>query len=60
MAATRCVSSAVVAGIALGLLDSPVAVATRGGELSIAWQGGDSPVMLTGPAVSVFEGEIDI
>ncbi len=52
--------AAVVAGIAMGLLDSPVAVATRGGELSIAWQGDGEPVMLTGPAVSVFEGSIDI
>ncbi len=51
---------AVVAGIQLGLLDSPVAVATRGGELSITWEGEQSPVMLTGPAVSVFEGTIDI
>lgn len=52
--------AAVVAGIQLGLLDSPVAVATRGGELSIAWGGGQSSVTLTGPAVSVFEGTIDI
>lgn len=52
--------AAVVAGIRRGLLDSPVAVSTRGGELSIAWQGPGSPVMLTGPAVTVFEGEIDI
>jgi diaminopimelate epimerase len=52
--------AAVVAGIQLGLLDSPVAVATRGGELSIAWEGGQSSVTLTGPAVSVFEGTIDI
>jgi len=52
--------AAVVAGIQLGLLDSPVAVATRGGELSITWEGEQSPVMLTGPAVSVFEGTIDI
>jgi diaminopimelate epimerase len=52
--------AAVVAGIQLGLLDSPVAVTTRGGELSIAWEGGQSPVTLTGPAVSVFEGTIDI
>ena len=47
-------------GILRGLLDSPVAVSTRGGELSIAWAGGTSPVLLTGPAVSVFEGSIDI
>ena len=52
--------AAVVAGIRRGLLDSPVKVSTRGGELSIAWAGAGSPVMLTGPAVSVFEGEIDI
>jgi diaminopimelate epimerase len=52
--------AAVVAGIQLGLLDSPVAVAMRGGELSIAWDGGQSSVTLTGPAVSVFEGTIDI
>jgi diaminopimelate epimerase len=52
--------AAVVAGILLGLLDSPVAVSTRGGELSIAWAGGSAPVMLTGPAVSVFEGSCEI
>jgi diaminopimelate epimerase len=52
--------AAVVAGISLGLLDSPVSVSTRGGDLSIAWQGGDSPVMLTGPAVSVFDGTCEI
>jgi diaminopimelate epimerase len=51
--------AAVVAGIRRGLLDSPVRVSTRGGDLSIAWAPGQS-VMLTGPAVSVFEGEIDI
>ena len=52
--------AAVVAGIRMGLLDSPVAVTTHGGELSIAWQGEASSVMLTGPAVSVFEGSVDI
>ena len=52
--------AAVVAGIQLGLLESPVAVTTRGGELSIAWDGGQTSVTLTGPAVSVFEGTIDI
>lgn len=52
--------AATVAGIRRGLLDSPVHVATRGGELTIAWSGGDASVMLTGPAVTVFEGEIDI
>lgn len=52
--------AAVVAGIGLGLLDSPVSVATNGGELSIAWEGGTAPVMLTGPAVSVFEGSVEV
>jgi diaminopimelate epimerase len=52
--------AAVVSGIRRGLLDSPVKVATRGGELSIAWGGTGSPVMLTGPAVTVFEGEMEI
>jgi diaminopimelate epimerase len=52
--------AAVVCGIRSGLLDSPVSVQMRGGELSIGWDGGTSPVTLTGPAVSVYEGEIDI
>jgi diaminopimelate epimerase len=52
--------AAVVAGIRLGLLDSPVAVATRGGELTIRWSGADNPVYMTGPAETVFEGEIEI
>jgi diaminopimelate epimerase len=52
--------AAVVAGISQGLLDSPVAVSTRGGDLSIAWQGGTASVMLTGPAVSVFEGSVEV
>ena len=52
--------AAVVAGIARGLLDSPVRVETRGGELNIAWQGSGTPVRMTGPAVTVFNGEIDI
>ena len=45
--------AAVVNGIRLGLLDSPVRVATRGGALKIAWHGGQSPVLMTGPAVTV-------
>ncbi|XZG70192.1 diaminopimelate epimerase [Chitinibacteraceae bacterium HSL-7] len=50
--------AAVVAGIRQGLLDACVHVTTRGGELTIAWQGEGHPVMMTGPAVTVFEGEI--
>jgi diaminopimelate epimerase len=49
--------AAVVAGIRLGLLDSPVRVRTRGGELVIAWAGEGRPVQMTGPAAAVFEGE---
>ncbi|HET9024133.1 MAG TPA: diaminopimelate epimerase [Burkholderiaceae bacterium] len=56
--------AAVVAGIRRGLLDSPVDVGTRGGRLTITWegQGRTAPhsVRLTGPATKVFEGEIEI
>ncbi len=52
--------AAAVAGIARGLLDSPVQVDTRGGILSIAWPGGTQPVSMSGPAQSVFEGEIEL
>lgn len=52
--------AAVVAGIARGLLDGEVTVATRGGDLVISWAGDASPVMMTGPAVTVFEGEIEL
>jgi diaminopimelate epimerase len=49
--------AAVVAGITRGLLDSRVKVRTRGGELIIGWDGEGTPVMMTGPAATVFEGE---
>ncbi|MDX5363675.1 MAG: diaminopimelate epimerase [Pseudazoarcus pumilus] len=52
--------AAVVAGILRGVLQSPVQVETRGGELSIAWAGRGTPVLMTGPAVTVFEGEITL
>ncbi|MEW6762677.1 MAG: diaminopimelate epimerase [Pseudomonadota bacterium] len=52
--------AAVVAGIRRGLLDSPVRVSARGGELSIAWAGMGQPVYLSGPAVTVFEGEVEL
>ena len=53
--------AAVASGIRLGLLDSTVEVETRGGRLTIAWSGqaADS-VFMTGPATTVFEGQIDI
>ena len=52
--------AAVVSGIRRGLLDSPVRVQTRGGELNIAWNGAGQSVIMTGPAVTVFTGEIDL
>jgi len=79
--------AAAVAGIRMGLLDSPVLVRTRGGELRIEWEDRDghanrtgvgdltqerhwgrragdtaavAPVRMTGPAVKVFDGEIEL
>jgi diaminopimelate epimerase len=53
--------AAVVAGIRWGLLDTRVDVLTRGGQLTIEWPGRiDAPVMMTGPATTVFESEIEI
>ena len=52
--------AAVVSGIRLGLLDASVEVQTRGGVLTIAWAGGDASVFMTGPATTVFHGEIDL
>ncbi len=52
--------AAVVSGIRRGLLDETVHVATRGGNLTITWAGGQSSVLMTGPAISVFDGEINL
>ncbi|MDM0031387.1 diaminopimelate epimerase [Variovorax sp. J22P271] len=52
--------AAVVAGIRLGLLDTRVDVQTRGGLLTIEWAGEGAPVLMTGPAVTVFEGDIEV
>lgn len=56
--------AAVVSGIRRALLDSPVIVHTRGGDLQIAWAGMidnvAQPVIMTGPAVTVFVGETEI
>jgi len=52
--------AAVAVGIRRGLLDARVRVSTRGGDLTIRWEGADNPVWLTGPAVTVFEGEIEL
>ena len=52
--------AAVVTGIVRNLVVSPVRVETRGGELEIAWDGPGTPVLMTGPAVTVFEGEMSL
>ncbi|MDM0090167.1 MULTISPECIES: diaminopimelate epimerase [unclassified Variovorax] len=52
--------AAVVAGIRSGRLDARVDVETRGGLLTIEWQGLGQPVRMTGPAVTVFAGDIEI
>ncbi|MDI6750215.1 MAG: diaminopimelate epimerase [Pseudomonadota bacterium] len=52
--------AAVVVGIRRNLLDSPVRVSTRGGELTVAWDGMGQPVRMTGPAVTVFTGELEL
>lgn len=50
--------AAVVAGIKQGWLSNNVKVNLLGGELTIEWQGDDSPILMTGPAEKVFEGQI--
>jgi diaminopimelate epimerase len=56
--------AAVVAGILQGVLDSPVSVHTKGGELLIEWpfaeEGKYANVLMTGPAETVFEGKISV
>ena len=59
--------AAVVTGIRWGLLESPVTVITRGGELTVTWRGGEgrdadgnAPVMMSGATATVFKGEIDV
>ncbi len=52
--------AAVVAGCLQGLLDDTVKVNLSGGQLSINWQGNHSPVLMTGPATTVYEGTIQI
>ncbi len=52
--------AAVVTGITRGLLDSTVKVSTLGGNLIVHWESQDHPVWMTGPAVAVFDGEIEL
>ena len=52
--------AAVVAGIRLGWLDAAVEVHARGGDLRVAWAGGTASVLMTGPAQTVYQGEIEL
>jgi len=52
--------AAVVAGRLQGWLDERVAVELPGGRLMISWQGQHAPVLMTGPAIKVFEGSIEL
>ena len=53
--------AAVVAGVTRDALERDgVTVETRGGSLLISWPGGGRPVKMTGPAVTVFEGEMEL
>ncbi len=52
--------AAVVCGIRLGMLDARVDVQMRGGTLTIEWAGEGEPVLMTGPATTVFTGEIEL
>jgi len=52
--------AAVAIGRCWGLLEETVNVELPGGNLTIRWQGDDNPVWMTGPAVRVFEGRIEL
>ena len=52
--------AAAVAGMLMGRFDAAVHIQKKGGLLSIAWEGSNNPVMMTGPAETVFHGEIDL
>jgi len=52
--------AAVVAGNQRGMLDERVTVSTRGGDLVIVWPGAGKPVMMTGPAVTVYTGVVTL
>ena len=52
--------AAAIAGIQLGELDKTVTAHLRGGDLQLSWEGEGQPILMTGPAVSVFDGIIDL
>ena len=49
-----------VAGVQRGLLDHTATAELKGGELTLSWQGEGHPVIMTGPATTVFEGQLRI
>jgi len=51
--------AAIVAGVQLGLLNHNARAGLPGGDLNLEWQGGENPVMMTGPTAIVFRGEIE-
>lgn len=51
--------AAAIAGIRRGVLASPVTVDTRGGRLTVTWDGDNRSAWLSGPAMTVYEGEVD-
>ena len=50
--------AAAVAAISQGWMDSPLQIELPGGKLSIEWAGPGQPVMMSGPAVRVYEGQV--
>ncbi|WPO99795.1 diaminopimelate epimerase [Pseudomonas sp. HR96] len=50
--------AAAVAAISQGWMDSPATIDLPGGRLTIEWRGPGQPVMMTGPAVRVYEGQV--
>ncbi len=52
--------AAVVAGRIWGRLNDTVKVILNGGELVVSWAGEGNPVLMTGPATTVYKGQIDL
>jgi diaminopimelate epimerase len=52
--------AAVAVGQRLGLLDTEVTVDAPGGQMIVRWQGPGEHLWMTGPAVKVYEGTVDV
>lgn len=52
--------AAVVAGRLRQLLEREVTVHLPGGDLTIRWDGEHKPVLMTGPATTVFHGQVNL